>query len=247
MFSVSGRAARSWRILGARNLSSRPGPSPCTCPRVPLRREKRMDPAGQKLGSEFNPDIPGNPESGAEPGDGRSCRLRKHAACTVAVSVVLVILIVAVVTLAVLVLKTQPQFMAWCPDGWIGYRGKCYYFSVAEENWNNSQRRCSALGASLALIDSNQDLPFMIRYKGISKHWIGLWREQVGQPWKWVNDSDLNIPFLIRGGGDCAYLNNKSISSSRCINERNWVCSKPDAYTNTTQRSQELKSLTTGY
>ncbi|XP_043353026.1 C-type lectin domain family 2 member E-like isoform X2 [Dermochelys coriacea] len=186
-------------------------------------------------------------EAAACTGDGRSCRLRKHAACTVAVSVVLVILIVAVVTLAVLVLKTQPQFMAWCPDGWIGYRGKCYYFSVAEENWNNSQRRCSALGASLALIDSNQDLPFMIRYKGISKHWIGLWREQVGQPWKWVNDSDLNIPFLIRGGGDCAYLNNKSISSSRCINERNWVCSKPDAYTNTTQRSQELKSLTTGY
>ncbi|CAM4657067.1 unnamed protein product [Caretta caretta] len=148
-----------------------------------------MDPSGQKLGSEFNPDIPGNPESGAEPGDGRSCRL---GTCTVAVSVVLVILIAAFVAVAVLVLKAEPQFMACCPDGWIGYQGKCYYFSEAEENWNNSQRRCSALGASLALIDSEQDLALMMRYKGVSEHWIGLWREQEGQRWKWVNGSDLN-------------------------------------------------------
>uniref|UniRef100_A0A8C3HWT6 C-type lectin domain-containing protein n=1 Tax=Chrysemys picta bellii TaxID=8478 RepID=A0A8C3HWT6_CHRPI len=91
-------------------------------------------------------------------GNGRSCRLRKRTACTVAVSVVLVILIVAVVVLAVLVLKAQPQFMVWCPDSWIGYRGKCYYFSEAEENWNNSRSNCSVLGASLAVIDSEQDL-----------------------------------------------------------------------------------------
>ncbi|XP_037771034.1 C-type lectin domain family 2 member B isoform X4 [Chelonia mydas] len=209
-----------------------------------------MDPSGQKPGSEFNPDIPGNPESGAKPGDGRSCRLRKRAAWTVAVSVVLVILMVAVVALAVLVLKAQPQFMAWCPDGWIGYQGKCYYFSKAEENWNNSQRHCSALGASLALIDSEQDLALMMRYKGVSEHWIGLWREQEGQRWKWVNGSDLNSSLLIRGGGDCAYLNDKNVSSSRCITERNWVCSKPDAFTsqkNAIQSSQELKNLTTDY
>ncbi|XP_029769196.1 C-type lectin domain family 2 member D-like, partial [Terrapene carolina triunguis] len=167
-----------------------------------------------------------------------SCKLRKHAACTVAVSVVLVILIVAVVVLAVQVLKAQPQLVAWCPDGWIGYRGKCYYFSEAEENWNNSQRHCSALGASLAVIDSEQDLVFMLRYKGISEHWIGLWREQARQPWKWVNGSDLNSLFLI-GGGNCAYLNDNGVSASRCITERNWVCSKPDAYTSQKKRDAE--------
>ncbi|XP_037771033.1 C-type lectin domain family 2 member D isoform X2 [Chelonia mydas] len=204
-------------------------------------------------GSEGEParwSVPGWREAAACTGDGRSCRLRKRAAWTVAVSVVLVILMVAVVALAVLVLKAQPQFMAWCPDGWIGYQGKCYYFSKAEENWNNSQRHCSALGASLALIDSEQDLALMMRYKGVSEHWIGLWREQEGQRWKWVNGSDLNSSLLIRGGGDCAYLNDKNVSSSRCITERNWVCSKPDAFTsqkNAIQSSQELKNLTTDY
>ncbi|XP_044838115.1 C-type lectin domain family 2 member E-like [Mauremys mutica] len=190
-----------------------------------------MDPAGTKPWLEVNPEIPGSPKSRAQPGNGRSFRLRKRAACTVAASVVLVLLVVAVVALAVLVLKAQPQFMAWCPDGWIGYQGKCYYFSETEENWNNSQRRCSALGASLARIDSEQDLAFMMQYKGVSEHWIGLWREQMGQPWKWVNGSDLNIPLLIRGGGNCVYLNNNSINSSSCRAGRNWVCSKPNAYT----------------
>nr|XP_042698577.1 C-type lectin domain family 2 member B-like [Chrysemys picta bellii] len=172
-----------------------------------------MDPTGKKLRSEVYSDIPGNPESGAEPGNGRSCRLRKRTACTVAVSVVLVILIVAVVVLAVLVLKAQPQFMVWCPDSWIGYRGKCYYFSEAEENWNNSRSNCSVLGASLAVIDSEQDL---VRRK-----------------------TDPFWGFPIRGGGNCAYLNDNGVSASRCITERHWVCNKPDAYTsqkNTTQR-----------
>uniref|UniRef100_A0A8C3SPR1 C-type lectin domain-containing protein n=1 Tax=Chelydra serpentina TaxID=8475 RepID=A0A8C3SPR1_CHESE len=86
---------------------------------------------------------------------------------------------------------TRPQFRAWCPDGWLGYQGKCYYFSEAEGNWNNSQTRCSVLGASLAVIDSEQELAFMMRYKGIREHWIGLWREE-GQSWKWVNGSDFN-------------------------------------------------------
>uniref|UniRef100_A0A8C0J365 C-type lectin domain-containing protein n=1 Tax=Chelonoidis abingdonii TaxID=106734 RepID=A0A8C0J365_CHEAB len=174
-------------------------------------------------------------------GNGHSCRLRKHAACTVSMSVVLVVLVVAVIVLH--------QFMVWCPDGWIGYQGKCYYFSEAEKDWNNSRRHCFALGASLAVIDSDQDLVFMMRYKGIAEHWIGLWKEQERQTWKWVNGSDFNSLFPIGGGGDCAFLNDNGISSSRCITERNWVCSKPDAYTsqkNATQ-SQKLKSFTMGY
>ncbi|KAH1183001.1 hypothetical protein KIL84_004493, partial [Mauremys mutica] len=45
-----------------------------------------------------------------------------------------------------------------CPGSWIGYRGKCYYFSEMEGNWTYSQSQCSALSASLAVIDSEQDL-----------------------------------------------------------------------------------------
>ncbi|KAH1182762.1 hypothetical protein KIL84_004254 [Mauremys mutica] len=45
-----------------------------------------------------------------------------------------------------------------CPDGWVGYLGKCYYFSETEGNWTYSQKNCSALGASLAVTDTFRDL-----------------------------------------------------------------------------------------
>uniref|UniRef100_A0A674J708 C-type lectin domain-containing protein n=1 Tax=Terrapene triunguis TaxID=2587831 RepID=A0A674J708_9SAUR len=45
-----------------------------------------------------------------------------------------------------------------CLDGWVGYRGKCYYFSEAEGTWDSSQSFCSSLNASLAWIDTEKDL-----------------------------------------------------------------------------------------
>uniref|UniRef100_A0A8C3RZN0 C-type lectin domain-containing protein n=1 Tax=Chelydra serpentina TaxID=8475 RepID=A0A8C3RZN0_CHESE len=69
---------------------------------------------------------------------------------------------------------------------------------------------------------------FLLRHKGVYDHWIGLRREQ-GQPWKWTNGTEFNHTFVIRGGGNCAYLNDeKGVSSSRCYMERRWICCKPE-------------------
>uniref|UniRef100_A0A8C3P9N1 C-type lectin domain-containing protein n=1 Tax=Chrysemys picta bellii TaxID=8478 RepID=A0A8C3P9N1_CHRPI len=116
-----------------------------------------------------------------------------------------------------------------CPDSWIGYQGKCYYFSEMEGNWTYSQSQCSALNASLAVIDSEQDLIFMLRFKVRTDPWIGLRREP-GQGWKWPNGLEFNNSFVIRGDSDCTFLSDDTVSSSRCYIERNWICSKPDAY-----------------
>ncbi|CAM4557314.1 unnamed protein product [Lepidochelys kempii] len=71
---------------------------------------------------------------------------------------------------------------------------------------------------------------FLLRHKGVQDHWIGLRREQ-GQPWTWANGTKFNHLFHLRGGGDCAYLNNeKGVSSSRCYMGRQWICSKPEVY-----------------
>ncbi|XP_067386271.1 C-type lectin domain family 2 member D-like [Emydura macquarii macquarii] len=118
-----------------------------------------------------------------------------------------------------------------CPDGWIGYRGKCYYFSEGERDWASSQKRCSSLGASLAGIDTRQDMDFMARYKGKFDHWIGL-RRDLGQPWKWANGTEFNHSFQIGGGGDCTYLDDLDwVSSSACTSDRYWICTKPDVFT----------------
>ncbi|CAM5097457.1 unnamed protein product [Natator depressus] len=112
----------------------------------------------------------------------------------------------------------------------IALAGKCYYFSEMEGSWTDSRSRCSAPGASLAGIDSEQEMAFLLRHKGVRDHWIGLRREQ-GQAWKWANGTEFNHLFQIRGGGDCAYLKDeKGVSSSRCYMGRRWICSKPEVY-----------------
>ncbi|XP_067396951.1 C-type lectin domain family 2 member D-like [Emydura macquarii macquarii] len=119
-----------------------------------------------------------------------------------------------------------------CPEGWIGYRGKCYYFSETEGNWTYSQSQCSSLNASLAGIDSEQEKDFLLRYKNFFDRWIGLQKEP-GQPWRWPNGTEFDLRFPIRGGGDsdCAVLGEDAVSSLRCSIERNWIGCKLDAHT----------------
>ncbi|TFJ97361.1 transmembrane protein 116-like protein [Platysternon megacephalum] len=115
-----------------------------------------------------------------------------------------------------------------CVDGWIGYRGKCYYFSAAEGNWTNSQNNCSSLGASLAVIDTQQDLDFVLRYKGTTDPWIGL-QKGSDHHWKWANGTKFNNLFEVRGDANCAFLMGTVVSSSRCSTVRSWICNKPYA------------------
>ncbi|XP_065420350.1 C-type lectin domain family 2 member D-like [Chrysemys picta bellii] len=177
----------------------------------------------------------GHLETGGEPEPRRNCKKSQNCPVAVALIVVLSALIAAIIALAVLASKLSsaalcPPAGPACPDGWMGYRGKCYYFSEAEGNWNNSQSQCSALSASLAGIDSEQEMTFLLRHKDAHDHWIGLRRER-GQPWKWTNGTEFNHLFQIRGGGDCAYLNDeKGVSSSRCYMGRRWICTKPEVY-----------------
>ncbi|XP_065420345.1 C-type lectin domain family 2 member A-like isoform X3 [Chrysemys picta bellii] len=119
-----------------------------------------------------------------------------------------------------------------CPNGWVAFQGQCYYFSVTEGNWTYSRSNCSSLGASLAGIDTQQDMDFMLRYRGHRDHWLGL-QKDTNQLWRWVNGTEFNSWFHIGGGGECAYLKEaKAISSSRCSMERHWICSKPHVCVN---------------
>ncbi|XP_039374615.1 C-type lectin domain family 2 member D-like isoform X2 [Mauremys reevesii] len=121
-----------------------------------------------------------------------------------------------------------PPAASCCPDGWIRIQGKCYYFSKAEENWTYSQNFCSSHGASLAEIESPQELGSLLPYKGRLDHWIGL-RKDTGQVWKWADGTEFDHWFQIHGGADCAQLDEDfTVVTSSCSTPRKWICSKPD-------------------
>ncbi|XP_006039280.1 C-type lectin domain family 2 member D-like [Alligator sinensis] len=113
-----------------------------------------------------------------------------------------------------------------CPAGWIEYLGRCYYFSEAKGSWDSSQSNCSSLGASLARIDNEKEMAFLMRYKGRSASWIGLRRDS-GQPWQWADGTNFTHWFPILGQGLCAYMNGNNLASSSCTKQGLWLCSRP--------------------
>ncbi|CAM4557530.1 unnamed protein product [Lepidochelys kempii] len=138
----------------------------------------------------------GHLEPGGNPDPPCNCQKSPTRRVVVALTVVSSALIAAIIALAVLTSQLSsadlcPPAGPSCPDGWMGYRGKCYYFSETEGSWTDSRSRCCAPGASLAGIDSEQEMAFLLCHKGVQDHWIGLRREQ-GQPWKWTNSTKFN-------------------------------------------------------
>uniref|UniRef100_A0A4W2FN31 C-type lectin domain family 2 member H-like n=1 Tax=Bos indicus x Bos taurus TaxID=30522 RepID=A0A4W2FN31_BOBOX len=113
-----------------------------------------------------------------------------------------------------------------CPKGWIGFGSKCFYFSEDSKNWTFSQTSCTSVGAVLAQFETEEELNFLRRYKGIFDHWIGLSRESSHHAWKWTDNSKYNASFIITGDGERGYLNDLGISSARSYTDRKWICSK---------------------
>ncbi|XP_025257641.1 C-type lectin domain family 2 member D isoform X1 [Theropithecus gelada] len=101
--------------------------------------------------------------------------------------------------------KSSVCLQAACPESWIGFQRKCFYFSDDTKNWTSSQRFCDSQDAALAQIESFQELNFLLRYKGPSDHWIGLSREQ-GQPWKWINGTEWTRQLVIKEDGANLYV-----------------------------------------
>uniref|UniRef100_A0A669Q659 C-type lectin domain-containing protein n=1 Tax=Phasianus colchicus TaxID=9054 RepID=A0A669Q659_PHACC len=51
----------------------------------------------------------------------------------------------------------RSHFSHVCPNAWLGFQGKCYYFSNTESDWNSSRKHCQRLGASLATVDTEEE------------------------------------------------------------------------------------------
>ncbi|XP_074873458.1 C-type lectin domain family 2 member D-like [Carettochelys insculpta] len=111
------------------------------------------------------------------------------------------------------------HIVPYCPDEWVGYRGKCYYFSEEEKDWDSSQHFCSSFNASLATIDTRKEQEFIRRYAGLVEHWIGLRREP-GQPWTWVNGTPISQKLHDQSRGRC-----ERTEERLCLRATSEVCS----------------------
>ncbi|XP_046765503.1 C-type lectin domain family 2 member B isoform X12 [Gallus gallus] len=174
---------------------------------------------------------PGEEEVRAQRGSGCSeLRQNRHHVLCVAVLCILVLALVAVIVLQRLSCLPPPPFSHVCPNASIGFQGKCYYFSYTKSDWNSSREHCHRLGASLATVDTEEEMEFMRGYRRPADRWIGLHRAEGDEHWTWADGSAFSNWFKPQGGGQCVYLHGDWINSTLCHSEKFWVCSRADSY-----------------
>ncbi|XP_040291936.1 C-type lectin domain family 2 member A-like isoform X2 [Bufo bufo] len=153
-----------------------------------------------------------------------------------------VILVIVIIVLAVLVCsvrntderititnEARNQNPVPCEDDWIWYQGKCYYFSKESDTWNNSQKFCISHNASLALIDNQEELNFLLWVKGLDNYWIGLRNTDDNKAWIWTNGTLYNerlfpVQRSSQENVECVFLNHDGVRSKTGAADYKWIC-----------------------
>ncbi|XP_046523506.1 C-type lectin domain family 2 member E-like [Equus quagga] len=85
---------------------------------------------------------------------------KKRLCISKIVTIVIFFLVILITTLATILAvekhKSSTEHMS-CLDGWIGYLGKCFYFSE-NTTWAASQNFCASYAATLAVFNTTKEL-----------------------------------------------------------------------------------------
>ncbi|XP_051011629.1 C-type lectin domain family 7 member A [Acomys russatus] len=133
--------------------------------------------------------------------------------------------------------QTTGLFSGPCPPNWITHEKSCYLFSMSQNSWYGSKRRCSKLHAHLLKIDNLKEFEFIESHTSsqpVSSFWIGLSRNQTEGPWFW-EDGTVFIPnvFEIRNTGsqesllhNCVWIHGSEVYNQICNISSLSICEK---------------------
>ncbi|XP_058661782.1 C-type lectin domain family 5 member A-like [Ammospiza caudacuta] len=83
-----------------------------------------------------------------------------------------------------------PERAPGCPIAWKKHGRKCYYFSpeLKPKDWKASRAECTAMGSDLVVIDSREELSYLLSQSSHNYYFLGLTRSPAEQKWKWINN-----------------------------------------------------------
>ncbi|XP_074123812.1 C-type lectin domain family 5 member A isoform X2 [Sminthopsis crassicaudata] len=115
-----------------------------------------------------------------------------------------------------------------CPIRWDLYKGRCYFFSTSEANWEDSKNQCMYEGATLAVINNREEQRFLHDRAGVEIYFIGL-RYQISlKSWQWIDDSDFMINHLKdMPNFDCGTIGlEPDVGMASCETPHRWICER---------------------
>ncbi|XP_006775471.1 PREDICTED: low affinity immunoglobulin epsilon Fc receptor [Myotis davidii] len=122
-----------------------------------------------------------------------------------------------------------------CPEKWVSFQRKCYYFGEGAKRWIQARNACSGLRGRLVSIHSQEEQDFLATHSNKKGSWIGLRDLHTEGEFVWMDQSALDYsnwrPGEPNNGGqgeDCVMLlgsgqwNDASCSSYL----DGWVCDR---------------------
>ncbi|XP_006100401.1 C-type lectin domain family 17, member A [Myotis lucifugus] len=83
-----------------------------------------------------------------------------------------------------------------CPEGWLPFQGKCYYFSPNTKSWDEARKFCQENYSHLVIISSIDEQNFVVKAHGSPRvHWLGLSDREHEGDWKWLDGSPVTLSF----------------------------------------------------
>ncbi|XP_030893772.1 low affinity immunoglobulin epsilon Fc receptor isoform X2 [Leptonychotes weddellii] len=79
-----------------------------------------------------------------------------------------------------------------CPENWVNFQRKCYYFGEGPKKWIQARFACSKLQGRLVSIHSQEEQDFLARHANRKGTWIGLRDLDREGEFIWMDQGPLN-------------------------------------------------------
>lgn len=122
-----------------------------------------------------------------------------------------------------------------CPEKWVSFQRKCYYFGAEPKRWIQARFACSKLQGQLVSIHSQEEQDFLARHANRKGTWIGLRDLDREGEFIWMDKEPLNYsnwrPGEPNNGGqgeDCVMMQGSGQWNDAFCGSRldGWVCDR---------------------
>ncbi|XP_069858271.1 C-type lectin domain family 17, member A isoform X2 [Dipodomys merriami] len=121
-----------------------------------------------------------------------------------------------------------------CPDGWLPFEDKCYFFSSTTASWDEARSFCQESYSHLVIVNSFAEHNFISRAHGSPRvYWLGLSDKDREGEWRWLDGSRVTLSFWDpqepnnSHEEDCASMNRGgSWNDLSCAKTTYWICER---------------------